>query len=180
MSQSDWIRVLRGHPDDIRRAVSGFADLAGPDSPGMIHLELSRHNDGFYVVIFSTPPTPYTFTNLLGWLNAPPDIHGVSSAMGWFTAPASGERFALYPDPSNLWGDTLLGYSSQNRFIEVYQPEAAVCESSKQMRVRKEPVIESSRLSQLATIGLPLQRDSLALNPFFIVTHPKDHRWNVW
>jgi hypothetical protein len=177
--QSDWIQIERGDPIQIRKAVSDYSSLFQGREASSFEAVIGSHVDGFFVLSFPRPIPAYNFVNLIGWLNAPPDIAGVSGARGWFRAPGSGERFALYPDVSNPWGDTLLGYGATDRKIEVYQPEAWICETTKQIRRTAEPSLGPDQVKELARFELICDTDPSFGNPTFQITHPVDTDWNA-
>jgi hypothetical protein len=172
------MQIDHGDLAQIRKAVLDYAELSHSQEGASFEMVISNHADGFIVLTFSRPIPPYVFVNLLGWLNAPPEIAGVSGARGWFQAPADNERFALYPDPSNPWGDTLLGYSAAGRKIEVYQPEAAICQTTKQVQFFDEPTIGTDTVKELARFELLFETDPSFGNPTFRITHPTDYKWN--
>jgi hypothetical protein len=178
-SQPAWIQVRDGHLPQIKKAVAEYAKLNPGSNPAPLEVTVYSHADGFFVLTFSGPVPTYPFVNLVGWLDDPPGVRGVSGAKGWYGAPGSQERYALCPDQSNPWKDTLLGYSTAGRKIEVYQPEGWICQSTKPVALLPEPSISPVRLNALARVPCLINHDSSFGNPTFQITHPPDTDWHL-
>ena len=169
--------VRQGSPRDVARAVESYGKLYPAPIPQPCTVEINRSPQGFIGLRFLNRIPTYSFLNLIGWLNQPPDITGVFGALGWCTSPATQIKYALYPDPTNDWGDTLIGYNRQNQAVSVYLPEASLCEISSRVTIHQEPVLEQSRFEEKIQVKVVFNADPHSGNFNFVTTHPKDHKW---
>ena len=173
-----WIRVQHGNSDSIILAIKNHSGISKKESPQTIRIRVVESPDGFYAISFPDGIPIYDFINLVGWLNQPPDIDTVSSATGWVTPPFSKTRYYLIPETENDWGDTLIGTSSDGKNVQVYLPEATMCEISRKIRTSPEPDLSAlpAESGEITTIEVDV--NSSFGNPEFEITHPEDTDWN--
>jgi hypothetical protein len=173
---ANWILVQRGAPDAVAQAIEAYGKLYPATVPQACTLVISRSAWGGLGIRLPDRVPTYSFVNLIGWLNRPPDMPGVASAIGWYTSPATGIRYALYPDPKNSWGDTLIGYNRQNQAVSVYLPDASLCEITRRVAIYREPANQAG-LQEQARVTVIFDADPSASNFNFVETHAKDHLW---
>jgi hypothetical protein len=176
-NQENWILVRQGSSPTLCRAVEDYGHLVKPRVPQTCTVAISRSASDFFALRFLDRIPTYNFLNLIEWLNQPPDLPAVSGALGWYRSPANGVKYALYPDSTNTWGDTLIGYNQRNQAVSVYLPEASLCEISRHVMIFAEPDLNRSGLEEQARVEVSFDVDSTFGNPDFIVTHAKDHQW---
>jgi len=172
-----WILVKNGSPELVRKAVEEHADFFGKVRPKEFRVALKSHPSGFLAVTFPDGIPPYNLVNLIGWLDQPVDIDQVSGAVGWITSPSSGVRYSLQPDTDNEWGDTLIGAPVKGKSVQVYLPEAGLCELTRHIGYLPEPDLSSIREESGTTFTIKLDVDHSFGNPEFKVTNKKDSNW---
>ena len=177
-SAQGWICVHKGTPELAQQAIKAYADNFNKVQPKDFQVNIAEHPAGFLAITFPDGVPPYDLINLIGWLNQPPEIKGVSGAAGWITSPTSGFRYALQPESGNEWGDTLAGTSSDGKSVQVYQPDATMCEISRSVTPLSEPDISAIPAGAGLTFSVTLDVDPSFGNPEFKITHPKDTNWN--
>ncbi len=130
----DWILLQEGTANDIKVAIREYATLYEPVVPRNVEVWIRQLSTKEWAVVFPESIPPYTFTNLVGWLNEPPDMPAVSGAVGWYTAAGRNQRYLLVPDISNEAGDTLIGRTKDGECIDVYLPETLITMRPNTMR----------------------------------------------
>ena len=174
-----WICVHKGTPDLVRQAITAYANNFKKMTPRAFRVSVAEHPSGFLAVTFPDGAPPYDVVNLIGWLNQPPDFKEVSGAVGWITSPASNLRYSLQPESGNQWGDTLIGTSSHGKTVQVYQPDATMCEVSRRVIPLPEPDVSALPAGSGLTFSVTLDIDPSFGNAEFKITHPKDTNWNT-
>jgi len=169
--------VREGSPQSLAQAIVAYAELGRATVPQPCTVVIAHSISGFFALRFPEQVPAYSFVNLIGWLNSPPGIAEVSSAMGWYTSPATGIKYALYPDPANGWGDTLIGYNDQGRAVSVYLPDGSLCEISQHVKIYQEPILLPIELEEQGRVTVTFNADPSFGNFNFVVTHSKDHKW---
>lgn len=179
-SAQGWICVYEGTSELVQQGIKDYLDNLGPANlnPKDFHVNIAKHPAGFLAVTFPDGIPPYDLINLIGWFNQPPETQGVSGAVGWITSPASDIRYTLQVEPDNEWGDTLIGTSSDKKTVQVYQPDATMCEVSRSVAPLPEPDISSIPDGSGITFLVTLETNPSFGNPEFKITHPKDTNWN--
>jgi hypothetical protein len=173
-----WICVHNGTPELLQQAIEDYASNLKKLKPKEFRVRVARHPAGFLAVMFPDGVPPYDLVNLIGWLNQPPGMEAVSGAVGWITSPASSKRYSLQPDSGNEFGDTLIGMASDGETVQVYQPDAAMCEVSRRVILLPEPDTSMLSAGSGITFSVALDADASFGNPDFKTTHPKDTNWN--
>jgi hypothetical protein len=144
--------VLR-HPSarSVAEAIVEHSILTQPTVPSTHRCRIRSAAAGL-IITFEPDLDPYSFTNLIAWLSNGASADGC--AVGWFASRTAEERFRLWPDRSNISGDTLLGESDRGRRISVYLPETLVqLRSTAEPRHLMEPVVAGAVVEEFDVVS---------------------------
>lgn len=172
-----WIRVDRGTPQAVEQAIRNQAGDLRKEQPRDFPVRILEHPEGFLAVTFPGGVIPYDFANLIAWLDNPPDTEGVSGAAGWISSPSTGRRYTLLPDRQG-WDDTLVGRSAEGQSVQIYLPEAAMCEISRDVDAPPEPDTAPLEAAEGRDLTVTLDANPSFGNPGLELTHPRDTNWD--
>jgi hypothetical protein len=108
-----WIATTAHDADALQARIVEQAELYAPDAPVTLPVELHRNDEGLLDVVFPAGVVPYTFANLVGWLEARDSRLEL----------ANGETAQLLP--LGFPDDTVAGPTSAGREVQVHLPDAA-------------------------------------------------------
>ena len=164
----DWILVRGGTAEAIRTAVVKHSKVAAPVAPGEFRVQVYRLDDGTHALRADPPLPPYSFANLINWLDDPDETGGAASAVGWLTSPGSGTRYYLASKVANVGGDTLVGLGDDGQQIEVFLPDCSLSPARTRLAAADEPPIEFSQLRPAAEFVITADADRGFGNPDFV------------
>ena len=164
-----WILVEGSSPEAIQKAVITHSKIARPEQPGLHHVKVFKLDANQYGVMFDPPAPPYSFANLIGWLDDPKMNRGARRAVGWFVAPGDGTRFFLAQKPGGTGGDTLVGITSDGRSVSVFLPDCSVTLSTAKVVAIPEPELPTAGTGPVVEFDVVLDGDTSFGNPQFVV-----------
>lgn len=165
----DWILVRGGTAEAIRAAVVGHSKVAAPVAPAEFRVQVYRLGGGDHAVRADPPLPPYTFANLINWLDDPAET-GAASAVGWLTSPGSGTRYSLAPKVANAGGDTLVGLGDDGERVEVFLPDCSLTAAHNRFTPADEPAIDFSQLQPAEEFVVIADADRDFGNPDFVAS----------
>lgn len=168
----DWIMVATGSVEDVEYEVQEHMELFEKKRPTSHAVEIFAHRDDFFVIHFSPGLQPYTFCNLISWLDAPPSESTVEGAVGWYTSPGDRKRYVLFREEDNYAGDTLVGVSDEEESVRVYLPECALSNAGRPVVCPQEPTILQPDLQLAAAFVIEDEAPGDFGNPRFLDTGP--------
>lgn len=166
----DWILVRGGTAGAIRAAVVRHSQVAAPVAPAEFRVQVYRLGGGGHAVRADPPLPPYTFANLVNWLDDPDETAGAASAVGWITSPGSGTRYFLAPRIANAGGDTLVGIGDDGERVEVFLPDCSLTAVRNRFPSADEPAIDFSQLQPAEEFVVVADADRDFGNPDFVLT----------
>lgn len=140
----NWILVQGSTPDAIKRATLEYLGLSAKKAPTHHRATVFRSDDGFGLT-FAPTIHPYSFVNLIGWLDDSRRLGPTCRALGWITSPGSGIRYCFSPQGPDKHGCTLAGISSDGVPVEVNRPDGSLTQTGREVASPiEEPSIPSN------------------------------------
>ncbi len=164
-----WILVHGSGLEIIQQSVCEYTSLFGYDRPVPHKVSIFQLDDNRWALTFDPQVSPYTFTNLICWLNDPNMTQGVDHAVGWLTAPGSKVRYFLIHEASNPAGDTLVGIGDDGTQISVNLPDCSVSPTDDQITPLPEPGWLTQHIQPVRVFEISSEDDIEFGNPEFAV-----------
>jgi hypothetical protein len=164
-----WILVEGSDAAAIQRAVVEHSGIAKHVRPQTHRVTVFGLAPGRFAVTFDPPAPPYTFTNLVGWLDDPRMCRGSRRAVGWLVAPGDGMRYFLAPERVNAGGDTLVGVVAGGEGVSVFLPDCSVRHGPVRVEEVAEPELPDADGEPVIAFEVTLDGDTSFGNPQFVV-----------
>lgn len=168
------IEVRNGTPSRIREEIIRYADITTPEKAGRFDVRILERGGTTLVVLPKGFP-PYSFLNLVSWLDAPPDTKDVSGATGWYSAPLTEQRLCVRLETANAVGDTVLAADRAGKTYRIYLPDISMCELDTRAEFHTEPGLPTLMPPVAFSVVVDTSEDFG--NPNLAITHPRNTRW---